>query len=85
MDEGPELVGELDEALARLADVDEPEPCGLELGLLILREGAEDQAVARQHETASHVVHRQHDALRESSEFIHGSSAGGIVGRPRPP
>ena len=74
VDERPELIGELDEPLARLADVHEPEPRGLELGLLVLGEGAEDQAVAGQHQTASHVVHRQHDALRESSEFIHGSS-----------
>jgi hypothetical protein len=83
VDEGPQLIGELDEALPRLADMHEPQPGGLELRLLILGERAKDQAVARQHQTASHVVHGQDDALRERGEFIHSgdSSASGIVGR----
>src|SRR5205823_606888 len=38
-------------------------------------------AVARQHQTTTHVVHREDDALGERGVFIHPSD-GDIVGRP---
>ena len=68
----PDLGAELDEALLGVSERGELQPGRLRGRLVVLRVGAEDQAVPGQHEAAANVADTDRDTPRERGVVVHG-------------